>query len=191
MKKTLTTLLAAASLAGAPLHAAIIDQAATVVGGGGGIELVDAGNVVASNNALYSSETTNPASDWVWTDSGAQSATFSYTFDLTGYDVSTASLSGLWGVDNTGDVFLNGFLIASLPSVTTDNFTSLSSYAASDSTLFNQGMNTLLFVLTDAGGPESFRATAILDAEAAAVPVPAALPLFAAGLVFLRRRAKS
>lgn len=174
-------------------NAAIVEQGATIAGGGGGIELVSGGNAVLQVNGFYSSETTTPASDWVWTDNGDQTTTWTFSFDLTGFDKSTAVLSGLWGVDNTGTIQLNGTQIAILPSVTTANFTSLSSYGTSDSSLFNMGMNVLTFTLSDAGGPEAFRATAKVEADMDmnAVPVPAALPLFLAGLaVFARKRSK-
>ncbi|NNU17210.1 hypothetical protein HK107_12835 [Parvularcula sp. ZS-1/3] len=169
-------------------NAAIVDQGATTVGGGGGIELVSGGNAILQANGLYSSQTTTPASDWVWTDNGDQTTTWTFTFDLTGFDKSTAVLSGLWGVDNTGTIDLNGTQIANLPVVTTANFTSLISYSTSDSSLFNMGMNVLTFVLSDAGGPEAFRATATVEADTSAIPVPAALPLFLAGLAVVARK---
>src|SRR5436305_11585271 len=34
--------------------------------------------------------------------------TYSQTFDLTGFDPSTATISGIWSVDDVGTMFLNG-----------------------------------------------------------------------------------
>ena len=50
---------------------------------------------------------------WIWeTAAGTPvnvTRTFRTTFDLTGLDASTASLSGLWAADNAGlDIFING-----------------------------------------------------------------------------------
>ncbi len=183
MKKLLVSLASTTMMFGAA-NAALVAQGATAVGDGAGIVLTSGGSSVASNNSLYDQSVTVPASDWVWTDNGDQSTTYTFTFDLTGFDITTAELTGLWGVDNTGTATLNGNGIANLPNVTISNFSSLHAYSTDVDSDFIMGVNTLVFQLADAGGPEAFRATAIVNADRMAdpVPVPAALPLFAAGI---------
>jgi hypothetical protein len=176
-------------------QAATVDQASTRVGPGGGIEPVS-GVEIASDNLAYDNGPTAPASDWVWIDDTetTNSATFEFAFSLAGFDRDTATLSGVWGVDNLGEVRLNGNLLAEFTSITTATFNNLSgngAYGTSDSAFFNPGGNTLTFSLRDdPGAPASsnqaaFRATAIVEATPLPVPLPAGAPLVLAGLVAL------
>ena len=140
-------------------------------------------------------KTTFPSSNWVWPDdtSGFAAVTFTFSFDLTGYNLATASLNGLWGIDNIGSVALNGNILSTLPNVVVGNFSSLTAYIANSAALFNQGLNSLVFSVSNQGGPGAFRATGTVTADPSAVPMPAALPLLASSLgalSFLRWRTK-
>jgi VPDSG-CTERM motif len=72
--------------------------------------------------------------------------TFTTTFDLTGYDPSTASLIGRWAMDQSGGLYLNGVLEQSVPdgnwnagvNPTLTSFTISSGFVA--------GVNVLTFV---------------------------------------------
>ena len=117
----------------------------------------------------------------------------STTFDLTGYDPTTAAISGLWGVDNEGEIFLNGVTTGiTLTGVVVANFDQL--HAFSINTGFIAGINTLTFGVFDAGPPAAVRADGlVLSANPlAAVPEPAAWALMIAGFVMvgasMRRR---
>ena len=145
------------------------------------------------NNAAYFQGATTPASNWVWGVDPGQDATinFTFSFDLTGYDLNTVSLSGLWGVDNYGSVALNGNLVSALPAVTPKytNFRTLTAYSTSEVSYFNQGMNSLVYSATNDGGPGAFRAAGEVFADfapappqPASVPAPASLMLVLAGL---------
>lgn len=187
--KTLSLSLALAVGAGAMANAATIATGATSVGDVAGINAVGATSI-ASNNSAYFAGATTPASQWVWISNqdSANDATYEFKFDLTGYNLSTVSLSGLWGVDNTGTVKLNDTLLASLPTVITRNFNVLHDYGATSG--FLAGMNTLTFTLRDEGGQAAFRATAVVTGDLAAVPLPAGglLLIGALGMLVLRRR---
>jgi hypothetical protein len=121
---------------------------------------------------------------------GVNGATYDYqvTFDLTGFDPATASITGQWSTDDQGlDIKING--------VSTSQTTPLSSYASwtafSVNSGFISGINTLDFLVYNAladccNYPAGYNPTGLrveLTASAdLATPLPAALPLFASGL---------
>ena len=70
------------------------------------------------------------------------------TFDVTGYEANTASLSGLWGVDNDGDIFLNGVSTGiTLLGSNTANFNVLHNFSVGSG--FVAGINTLTVAMFD------------------------------------------
>jgi hypothetical protein len=140
-------------------------------------------------------------SQWVWqfkdgTPIGSPGShlvlTFETTFDLTGLDPSTASISGTWATDNTGlDILINGVSTGQ----TSSGFTSFSMFNISSG--FVGGVNTLRFVVDDFGLRAGFRVGSIAGTadSVSAIPEPSTLALFATGLALLaflgwrRRRA--
>jgi len=114
---------------------------------------------------------------------------FTFSFSLTGFDVLTAELTGLWGVDNVGSVFLNGQMISSLSGVVTGNFNVLHTLSAGPgSTAFFAGLNVLSFDVENRGGPGAFRASVAVTADAKPVPEPTTLAIFALGIMGLASR---
>lgn len=160
-----------------------VDSGTTLRGDTGGIDSVGAVSVYSPHAAYYNGPLA-PGSEWVWggLPNNGNIAQYEFTFDMTGYDLNTAVLSGLWGVDNVGTVALNGTQIASLPSVVAGNYATLHAYGTSVASLFNAGLNTLSFELQNAGGPRAFRATVEVTAESAAVPLPAGGLLLLSGV---------
>lgn len=69
---------------------------------------------------------------------------WSLSFDLTGFDASSASFAGRWAADNHGVLLLNGNVISSIAG---DGYASWTSFSAS--TGFLAGVNTLTFVVTN------------------------------------------
>ena len=128
-------------------------------------------------------------SRWIWHDINGNpinvTRTFELSFDLTGFDHTTASLSGRWSTDNTGlDILING----SSTEQTCGGFTVWCDFSVSSD--FISGVDTLSFVVNDFGGISGFRAE-FLDSSVrpddgggtpGVIPLPASLPLLAAGL---------
>ncbi|PZR00665.1 MAG: hypothetical protein DI533_09020 [Cereibacter sphaeroides] len=176
-------------------------QAATVAIGGTGS--TGAGGFTSdlattdTNNGAYYQGATTPASNWVWANDPLVEygqVIFTFAFDLTGFNAASATLSGLWGVDNLGEVFLNGTRVSWLD-FGYSAFDSLTAFDGTGAT-FNAGLNELTFFAINAGGPGAFRASVTVSADPipAAVPLPAALPLLAgavAAVGFVARRRKA
>ena len=139
-----------------------------------------------------------PASKWISPD-GINSALLSglyvyqLTFDLTGLDPSTASISGLWTADDSSRVVLNGNFGAGAVQTTTfgqfDSFTFNSGFVPGINTLdFRVG--NAFFPGIDRGGPSGLHVTQLLG-FAEPIPEPTSLALFClSALVLVTRRKK-
>jgi hypothetical protein len=128
-----------------------------------------------------------PDSQWIGPQSnqdenaggGNEPGTYIYrtTFDLTGYDPTTAHIAGSWSVDNLGlDILINGASTGySLPQF---GWNSLHEFAIDSG--FVSGTNTLDFVLQNQGGPTGLR---VEMSGTAFVPEPSGLSLVALGML--------
>ncbi|MDH0863001.1 PEP-CTERM sorting domain-containing protein [Mitsuaria sp. GD03876] len=131
-------------------------------------------------------------------DTGSTSGVFKWTltFDLSGFDASTASFSGRWAADNNGSVLLNGHVISTLGAE--KGFLDWTAFTAT--TGFVAGLNTLEFVVNNiatAGGNYTGLRAEFLNTNVnrsvvvPAVPEPKTYALMLAGLGalgFLARR---
>ena len=151
---------------------------------------VQTGNVVIQSNAnLYSGWAASSTSRWIsLLDSRRQQrGTFDYftTFDLTGYDVNSAVLSGRWTADDSGTLLLNGNLLGS-QSGQWGSFTAFTVNGGSG--YFVAGVNTLTVELTQADGNYDAMNVDHLTIQANAVvatPEPTSGVLVATGFIGL------
>ncbi len=143
--------------------------------------------------AGYLSETAN--SRWISETADGSTpvnpATFRLSFNLTGVDPTTVTITGNWAADNCGHVLLNGTTEVGIIPVC-NSATSFNTFTAfSLNSGFVSGANTLDFVLTNTGGPGAVRVDN-LAGTAGAVPEPATLllgaPALALALLSRRRR---
>lgn len=143
-------------------------------------------------NVAYAAE--NAGSRWISYSgspfAGVGGFTISTNFDLTGYDPASAVISGDWGVDNDGEIFLNGVTTGiTLTGSNTANFNVLHAFSITSG--FVSGVNTLSFVNFDSGSPAAVRLdNAVLTANA--VPEAATWVMLIAGFgltgAVMRRR---
>ncbi|UXH78513.1 PEP-CTERM sorting domain-containing protein [Roseateles amylovorans] len=141
-----------------------------------------------------------PTADQSINYSSSESSTFTWSlnFDLTGYDLSSASITGRWASDNSGVLLLNGTVISTILGNGYNTWTNFSGINSALTT----GKNTLSFVVTDDASAtynytglrvEFASATANLGTPLVtpAVPEPESYAMMLAGLAalgFLARR---
>lgn len=94
---------------------------------------------------------------------------FMTTFDLTGYNPSTAVLSGNWALDQYGSIYLNGSLITTLIDQNWNNH--LTPFTINSG--FVSGINTLKF---DVRFPDGGDGIVVSGASLCAAPVTTAVP---------------
>ncbi|MEO1468953.1 MAG: hypothetical protein AAFV86_07855 [Pseudomonadota bacterium] len=106
------------------------------------------------------------------------------TFDLDGLNAATAILTGSFATDNTpGTIELNGTDVG----VASNGFTAFTNFTITSG--FVPGINTLSFLVRNAGGPTGLRVEISGEAEAVIpLPAPALLLLTALGALTLRAR---
>lgn len=176
--------------------AAVSAQAATVLEGvtkaandasSGPFTIYGGGDkALVSDPANAWTTTSINGSEWIWDASKVVlngtflgPVTFAVNFSLAGYDLATATLSGLLAVDDIVTVTLNGntiFQDLNAYDGSLANWQGYQSYGTDVASYFNAGLNTLLFEVTNSGAyPAGLNATVLV--EASPVPLPAALPL--------------
>ena len=185
---------------GTPLAGGSTDPHWSIVSGPGITAPAAAFVVTNQEGGVYAQ---SAASAWIWVNADGSGSTgvaydFRLTFDLTGLDPSTATLSGSWGVDNNGSIDLNGKAAIgagtlSLTGGTVNNFNVFYSFSITGG--FVAGVNTLDFLAEDDGNPGALNATnLLLTASPSSVPEPSSLGLCCiaalTGLAVTRARRK-
>lgn len=194
-KVTIFSVAALAAMLGAA-QAATIAEGGTGSTGAGGFSITAAsqGDTTAVNveHWSYFAGDTDPESGWVWNaplrgGPAGTSLTFEFAFSLDGIDLDSVVMAGLWGINDIGIAYLNGVEISSLATAAYENFSSLTEFEVTDAALFAQGENILSFEVADLRSGGAFRASVMVIGDEIAdqippVPVPAGLPMLAAGL---------
>jgi hypothetical protein len=111
------------------------------------------------------------------------------TFNLTGFNLSTVTLTGSFATDNTGSITLNGATVG--PS--TVAYATLTPFSLTSG--FVQGINTIDFVVTNLPGAGPQNPTGLFvelsgTGSLASVPEPAYLGFVAVGLAVLLSRGR-
>ena len=132
-------------------------------------------------------------SEWVGPDqadgTGIYSRIYRTTVDLTGFNFSTAVITGRWATDNTGtDILVN----TTSNSQTSSTFTAFTNFTLN--TGFVAGINNIDFLWSNSGGPGGLRVE-FISAQATplggAIPEPGTIALMLGGvaaLAFFRRK---
>ncbi|MDE5122048.1 MAG: hypothetical protein O4965_19025 [Trichodesmium sp. St19_bin1] len=132
------------------------------------LETESSGVVMNENNIPASWVSHSSNSNWIWEKATGKpthvTRTFRTTFDLTGLDPNTASISGKWAVDNQGlDILVNGISTGQ----TNFGFEELTTFNINSG--FVDGLNTLDFVAKDLGHISGFLVDSI-SGNADAIP---------------------
>jgi hypothetical protein len=107
-------------------------------------------------------------------------------FDLTGFEASTAVVSGLFSSDNNGLIRLNG----GAPVVTLDDFSFKSMHAFTFTSGFLPGLNVIQVGVRNIGNPTAFHVQ-FTETAARRVPEPGSMLLLSLGLLALRLTRRS
>jgi len=113
---------------------------------------------------------------------------FRLTFDLTGLDPSTAHITGSWGVDNYGQIELNGSTVGigsgalNLPNINggQGNFNVFHSFALTNG--FVAGINSIDILATDQGNPGAINVTNLVGTAQPLSSVPEPSTLLTSGI---------
>jgi len=129
-----------------------------------------------------------PNSDWIARNAGTPNnglGTYTRTFDLTGFDLSSVSIAGSWAIDDIGTLSLNGHEISSLLAPGPSAWATLTPFSvAAGSPFLNQGLNTLTITITASDNSlEGVRLEGALSETTTAVPEPSAMLLAGLGLL--------
>lgn len=136
----------------------------------------------------------NQTSQWIWQNVDGQptdvTRTFRTTFDLTGFDPTTALINGKWATDNIGvDILINGISTGQSipfyhPTTGLNGFQYFTDFTISNG--FIPGVNTLDFVVKDEGVIGGFRVGEISGtATLKSVPEPSSALVLLAGTLTL------
>ena len=104
----------------------------------------------------YGNWPANTNSDWIAVNASQPTQpntpyTFTRTFDLTGFDLSTVHLSGNWNIDDVGTRSLNGNVIDTQNNPWGGSF--FPTFSVSGANMFNQGSNMLTITINSATPP--------------------------------------
>jgi PEP-CTERM motif-containing protein len=129
----------------------------------------------------------NSVSGWVSPANGGNAGvggfyTYSFTFDLTGFNAATAVITGTYGTDNDGSILLNGNTIAT---TAFGAFGSATAFTMNSG--FLSGLNTISVRVDNGGDPTAFRVefTSGTVNVGGSVPEPSTLLLMMGGLAVI------
>ncbi|MEO0484800.1 MAG: VPLPA-CTERM sorting domain-containing protein [Pseudomonadota bacterium] len=190
IKRLMTAAILAIGLAGTT-NAATVAVGGTGTTGAGGITFFNGSPTTdfVGQPSVWTNAAMIEAATWVQSGGGATNV-FRFDFDLTGFDISTASITVDWAIDNEGTLDLNGSQIDAI-AFGGAAYSTVHSVTVSNPSAFLAGQNTLLFNHAGDQASDGLRAAVRVTADTAPVPLPASgLLLVAAlgGAALLRRK---
>ena len=128
---------------------------------------------------------------------GLNTTVYRTTFNLSGFDIDTAQITGLWASDNNSEILLNGVATGWALPAHGISFYFLHPFTLSSG--FVEGINTLDFRVTDVGPPTALRVDSLAGTADLAPPITGGVPepsnwalmilgVLAAGATLRRRR---
>lgn len=105
---------------------------------------------------------------------GFNTTVYRTTFNLSGFDVGSAQITGLWASDNNSEIFLNGVSTGYVLPAAGVSFFFLHAFTLSSG--FVAGLNTLDFRVTDVGPPTALRVDSIAGTAELAPPTTGGVP---------------
>jgi hypothetical protein len=175
---------------GNPLAGGSLDPHWTIISGPG---ITSPTPAVVLSNQEVGTYAQSSDSRWVWANASGVAGinapyTFRLSFDLTGLNPNTATISGSWGVDNDGSILLNGSTPTGSGALTLDggavsgNFNSFHNFQITGG--FVSGINTLDFSATDLGVIGGLNVNHLVGtASTSAVPEPSSMVMLATAAI--------
>ena len=111
--------------------------------------------------------------------------TFSMQFDLSGFDLNTVSIAGLWAIADGGTLDVNGHIVSNLPFNISSNWDHLRPFSITNTSWLNPGLNTIHLTETITNqlwAAARFEGSATGTFTGNSIPEPGILGLFILGL---------
>jgi hypothetical protein len=151
----------------ADLHYTILSSTSAGFAGGAAVTFADSAYVANDADSRWISISANG-------NPGLNTTVYRTTFNLSGFDATSAQITGLWASDNNAEILLNGAATGFTLPANGVSFSFLHAFTISSG--FVAGLNTLDFRVTDVGPPTALRVDSIAGTADLAPPATGGVP---------------